>query len=220
LWIWVFSAALLVFAPLDQQRRYVLGVQIPLAILASIGLTRVALPALKQTATFRRLIQKPRYSVAGLERLFIVLFLAIMSLSNIYILADLSANLSFEQPYPFFRTRAEIAAIEWLQANTDRSDIILTGYQTGNYLGAHAGNLVVIGHWAETTDWERKYREAYRFYNSLTDDVWRQDFLNYYDVSYVWLGPEERSLGQYNLDEADYLRTVYRRDGIELYKVR
>jgi hypothetical protein len=220
LWIWIFSAALLVYAPLSQQRRFVLGVQIPLAILASIGLTRVVLPALKQTGTFRRLVQNPRYSMAGLERLFIFLFLAVMSLSNIYVLADLSANLSFRQPYPFFRTHAEIAAINWIQTNTDRSDIIFAGYQTGNYLGAHAGNHVVIGHWAETTEWEKKYREAYRFYNPLTDDQWRRDFLNHYNVSYVWLGPEERSLGQQDLDEADYLRTVYRRDGIELFEVR
>ena len=53
-----------------------------------------------------------------------------------------------------------------------------------------------------------------------TDDEWRREFLNKYNVSFVWLGPEERSLGQYNLVEADYLRSVYRSNGIELYEVR
>ncbi len=217
LWMWVLAAALLVYAPLNAQRRFVEGVQVPLAILATVGLVEVALPHFAQTRAFRWLAARPRYSTAGLERLVIAMVLLLMGLSNAYVLASTSVTASIEQPYPLFRSRDEIAAVGWLRANSARSDTVIGAYETGNYVAAHAGNRVVLGHWAETVDWERKFEEVESFYSTATDDARRQ-LLARYGVRYVWWGARERGLGGFDPARAEYLRRVFANDQAQVYR--
>ncbi|MFW6184104.1 MAG: hypothetical protein ACOC8X_09925, partial [Chloroflexota bacterium] len=87
LWVWLAAAALLVYAPLNPQRRFVQGAQAPLAILATVGFLGAAWPWLQDTRVVQGLLRRPRYSVEGLRRFAIVFFLAGMSLSNLYVLA-------------------------------------------------------------------------------------------------------------------------------------
>ncbi len=221
LWAWVIAAALLIYAPLNAQRRFVEGVQVPLSILATIGLLQVFLPWLVQTRFYRWLVSHPRYTAAGVERLFIVLFLFLMSLSNGYVLASVSVTAAIQQPFPLFRTTDEIQAVDWLRANTSRSDVVMGAYETGNFVAARAGNRVVIGHWAETVDWKDKFDETERFYTDATGDEWRSTFLlNDYHVAFVFWGATERSLGDFNPEHASYLEKVFSNDTTRIYRVR
>ena len=219
LWTWLLAVALLVYAPLNSQRRFVEGVQVPLAILAAVGLCQVTLPWLTQTRGFRMLASLPRYSVAGLERLLIAVFLLFASLSNIYILASVSLTAALQQPYPLFRSRDEIAAVDWLGANTARSDVVMASYETGNYIAAHAGNRVVIGHWAETVDWQRKFDEVDAFYSAVTSNAARQSLLKRYSVRYVWFGAVERELGGFDPETCPDLKLVFSNDAAQIYRV-
>jgi hypothetical protein len=218
--VWVAAVCLLVYSPLNSQRRFVEGVQVPLAILATAGLCRVALPWLEQTRAFRWLAAHPRYSVAGLERLVIVLFLVGMALSNFYILASLSVTMVIQQPDPLFRSRNELEATEWLNAHTQRNDVVLSDYETGNYVAARAGNAVVVGHWAETVDYEIKKKEVFRFFGATTDEATRRELLARFQVRYVWYGPRERALGAFDPTHADYLEPVFSNSDAEILKVR
>jgi hypothetical protein len=219
LWVWGIAAALLVYAPLNPQRRFVEGVHVPLAILATAGWFDFVLPRLAQTQIFQTIARRPRYSVAGLERLLTAAFLAGMSLSNVYIIASVCVTTTIQQPYPLFRSRDEIAGVEWLRANTARTDIVLSAYETGNYIAAHAGNRVVIGHWAETVDWERKMKEVDRFYSATTDDGWRIALLREYRIAYVFWGKAERDLGAFDPSRADYLQSVFANNTVIIYRV-
>lgn len=219
LWAWIIAAAILLYAPLNPQRRYVQGIQVPLAILASVGLIKVAIPWLLDTRPIRRLVDRPRYSRDGLVKFLIFAFLLFMSISNLYVLLDVSFTAGIRQPYPFFRSRQEVDAIAWMKANTKQSAIVLAAYETGNYLAAHAGNPVVVGHWAETIDWNRQLEQTIRFYDEKTEDEWRQEFLNSNEVSYVWYGPQERRLGNFNPLKAQYLAPVYSVGDVEVFSV-
>ncbi|MBI4790109.1 MAG: hypothetical protein HY782_24000 [Chloroflexi bacterium] len=219
LWIWLLAAALLVYAPLNPQRRFVQGVQVPLAILATAGLFEVVLPWLGRTRAFRWLAARPRYSVAGLERLLVVLFLMVMGLSNLYILTSLSVTMAIQQPDLLFRPRTEVAAVEWLRANTTRGDVVLSDYETGNYVAAHAGNAVVVGHWAETLDVEDKRVQVARVYNSATDNSVRRDLLARFRVRYVWFGARERAQDAFDPSTATYLTRVFANEGVTVYQV-
>ncbi len=220
LWAWLVAAAVLVYAPLNPQRRFVEGVQVPLAILATVGLVDVVLPWIERTRLFRAIAARPGYSTAGLSRLLIVLFLAGMSLSNLYILASLSVTTAVQQPDLLFRLQAEVAATEWLRANTERSAVLLADYETGNYVAAHAGNRVVVGHWAETIDYAEKVQQVKRFLDPATDDAARRELLGRYHVAYVWMGPREGKLGGYDPTQASYLEPVYSNAGVTIYRVR
>jgi hypothetical protein len=218
LWVWVIAVALLVYAPLNPQRRFVEGVHVPLTILATVGLCDTVLPWLGQTRAFRWLAARPRYSAAGLERLAIVAFLVFMSLSNVYILASTSITAALQQPYPLFRSRAEIEAVNWLREHTARDQVVLGAYETGNYIAAHAGNRVVLGHWAETLDGENKFDQVKDFYGAM-DDAVRRALLSRYRVGFVWLGAQERKLGGFDLERADYLEPVFANSEVTISQV-
>ncbi len=220
LWMWLVAVALLVYAPLNPQRRFVEGVWVPLSILAAVGWFEVALPWLRETRLSRWIVSRPRYSIAGLERLLTVLFLLFMSLSNAYILASVSITAALQQPYPLFRSRDEIAAVNWLRANTARADAVLAAYETGNYIAAHAGNRVVIGHWAETVDWKTKFDETEMFYRAVMGDMWRCDLLQRYRVRYVWSGAQERELGGFDPSALSCVSLKYVSDHVEIYGVK
>ncbi len=53
-WTWILVCAALLYFPINMQRRFVEGLQVPLSIVAAVGLVRVALPRLQQTRAFER----------------------------------------------------------------------------------------------------------------------------------------------------------------------
>jgi hypothetical protein len=218
LWAWLLAVALLVYAPLPAQRRFVQGAQVPLAIVATVGWVRVVLPWLAQRRLVQRLARRPRYSVAGLQRLATVLLVVLLALSNLYVFASVSFSNVVQQPDLLFRTTEEMAAVRWLREQGERGGVVLGSYQTGNLVAARAGNPVFIGHWAETVDFAEKEELVARFFDAATADSWRQELLADYGVRYVWWGPREQELGAFRPEEAAYLQLA--RDGqIQLYEV-
>lgn len=218
LWAWLLAVALLLYAPLPAQRRFVQGAQVPLAIVATLGWVRVVLPWLAQRRPVQALARRPRYSIAGLQRLATVLLVVLLSLSNVYVLASVSFSNVVQQPDPLFRTSDEMAAVEWLRQQGTRDAVVLGSYQTGSLVAARAGNPVFIGHWAETVAFQEKEDLVARFFDAATGDSWRHELLAAYGVHYVWWGPREQALGGFRPGEAAYLRPVYDA-GIHLYEV-
>ncbi|MDE3091686.1 MAG: hypothetical protein KGJ80_20125, partial [Chloroflexota bacterium] len=160
LWIWVIIAALLLYAPLNAQRRFLQGLQVPLAILATLGLFAVVLPRIEQTAVFRTIAERPGYTTRGLRRLLMAFLLVAMSTANIIVLLRLSAFTAVEQTDALFRPRAEIQAVDWLRDHTARSDVVLGAYWTGSFIPARAGNAVLVGQRYETMQFEDKLAEV------------------------------------------------------------
>ncbi|MCL4264193.1 MAG: hypothetical protein KJ069_13300 [Anaerolineae bacterium] len=218
LWCWIGAVALLIYAPLGPQRRFIQGVHVALAILAATGLVDVLLPRLQRTRLWQRLVANPRYTTPKLNRFMVVLFLLFMSLSNIFLLADVSRIAALEQPDLFFRPADELAAVKWLQEQGD-SAVILADYQTGNLVAAYTGHPVMLGHWAETADYEGKVTAVAQFFDPATPDAQRQALLNQFNVRTIWFGPREQALGDFQPDAAPYLIPVYQNNTITLYAV-
>jgi uncharacterized membrane protein len=191
------------------------GAHIPLAILATVGWLEIVLPRLTRTRAFQSLSARPNYSVAGLERLLTIFFLGAMSVSNVYVLASTSLTATIEQPYPLFRPRGDADAIAWLRANTTRDQVVLGTYEAGNYVAARAGNRVVVGHWAETLDWQTKFDATEKFFGAADDD-WRRDFLARYRVEYVLFDQP----AQFDPTSVAYLVLVLDAPGAKIYRVR
>jgi len=220
LWIWIISATVLVILPINAQRRFVQGVHVPLSILAAGGLVSVVLPRISASRPFQKVISHPRYNEDGLKRLFITVIILFISMSNLYLLADVSVTTTMRQPYPFFRQEAEIEAVKWLRENTEESSIVLAAYETGNYVAARAGNRVFIGHWAETVDWDNKNDQVTRFYDGSTNDDWRRELLENFDISYLWHGPAERGLGAFDPGEVPYMVPVFENEDTIIYAIQ
>jgi hypothetical protein len=219
LWLWILAVALLLYAPLGPQRRFVQGVHVPLSILATAAFFQVLWPRWQQSRPFQRLLQKPRYTLVGLTRLATLIFLAFMSLSNLYVLASVTVSSLIQRPDPLFRPVDELEAANWLRDNGEASAVLMGDYETGNYVAAHTPVHVMLGHWAEMMAYEEKQDLVAQFYDATTNDDWRRDLIQQYQIRYVWHGPREQLLGDFDPETAAYLQPLYANSTITIYGV-
>jgi hypothetical protein len=220
LWVWIAVVALLLYSPLGAQRRFALGVQVPLSILATLGLYSAILPRLQDSDWFQRLMTRPNYSRRGLERLIVAILLLLVSAANLIVWLKLSALTALEQPAAFFVPRAELAAMDWLGANTQRDDAVLAAYWTGALIPARVGNVVFMGQHYETNRFADKQALVERFFATATDDAFRRDLLAQFHIAYVFWSEQERALGTFDPSQAGYLDSVFSNSTVTIYRVK
>lgn len=218
LWIWVLAVALLVYAPLNPQRRFVEGVQVPLCLLAAVGLVSYYLPRLRANALFQKLAARPRYSVAGLERLALVLLISFFSISNLYVLARTSVTAAWEQPQPLFLPQSQVRAVEWAGAHLPAGARVLSAYVLGSFIPTRTNLRTVVGHWAETVDFENKYEQVAAFYDRAASDEWRKKVIEQQRVDYIFYGQFERALGEYDPASAANTTRVFDNAEVAIYR--
>ncbi|RLC70548.1 MAG: hypothetical protein DRI52_06895 [Chloroflexi bacterium] len=216
---WVIVVPPLLYAPFNLQRRLIEGMQVPLALLASVGLARYVLPAFSRSRLVRLLTRNPRYTLSGLRRLAVTAVVLATVPTNVFLLAGNSLELLAHRESPLFHERAEIEANDWLRVHTAPEDIVFCAFQTGNYVPARAGNRVFLGHTPETINAGEKKRIVARFFSADPDAEWRMAILREYGIAYVLVGPRERALGNFRPDAAPYLRQVYDNGRYAIYRV-
>jgi len=97
--------------------------------------------------------------------------------------------------------------------------VVLSSYETGNYLPARVWARVFVGHGPETVHFAEKMALTRRFFDTATDDAWRQDLLQEYGIDYVFWGPAERRVGGFDPQAPAYLREVYQASGYAIFEV-
>jgi len=211
---WVVVVPPLLYLPFNLQRRLVEGWQVPLAILASLGLVRYILPAWRRAPLVRWLIRFPRYSVHGLSRWAVTLILLAMIPTNVLLVG--SGTLAIlTRTAPIFREGGEVRALDWLATRATYDDVILSSYETGNYIPARVGARVYIGLGTETARIEDKRVLMKRFFDPATPDEWRAQFLRDARITYVFAGPEDNSFHS----STNLLMAIYQADGYTIYEV-
>jgi hypothetical protein len=218
--IWVGAVALLLYAPLKQQRRMVEGVHVPLSLLATAGLYAYYLPRLERSNFLRKLLTlRTRVYSPRRARNFIIFLAVVFTIpSNLYILASLAATAVFH-PYPFFHERAENRAIDWLAEETASEETVLASYGTGSYIPSRINHRVFLGYWAETARCDEKMAMVDLFFQATTPDGYRSALLHEYDIAYVFYGPREALLGDFDPTTAHYLSPAFANELATIYRV-
>ncbi|MCB9009656.1 MAG: hypothetical protein H6656_20215 [Ardenticatenaceae bacterium] len=219
LWVWILTAALLLYSPLLPQRRFIQGVHVPLAVLAAAGFVQIVLPRWQNGRFWQKVVAHPRYTTPKLRRFVIMIFLLGMSLSNIYLWLDVSRIAALTQPDLFFRPAVEMEAINWLRESGVQTAVVLGSYETGNLVAAQAGQRVMLGHWAETVDFAGKETAVTQFFTAETDNAWRQNLLREFGIDYVWFGPREKELGGFDPHTAVFLAPIFKNEAITIFTV-
>jgi hypothetical protein len=211
---WTLVVPLLLYLPFNLQRRLIEGWQIPLAILAAIGLAHFVLPTWRQTRLVRWLIRFPRYSARGLTRWATALILLATVPTNIMLLGS-GALAVISRAEPVFRDGGEVRALDWLVTRATYDDVVLASYSTGNYLPVRVGARVFLGLGTETVRAREKRALVERFFDIATSDEWRAQFLRDWRITYVLAGPGERFLP----GRTRYWSPVYQAEGYTVYRV-
>jgi hypothetical protein len=234
---WLALVPVLIYLPFTLQRRLIGGAQVPLALMAGLGLVTgfASRPAgLSHTSgSGQSPVSRPGWSPrpalrsrggstapapAGMPRTALVGYLAVASLSTAVLIAGLLGTARQKAP-PAYRPAGEIAAIDWLAAHAGPDETVLSGYAAGNLIPARAGVRVFYGHSVETFDFAHKREMVRRFFEADTDDAWRQALLEDYGIAYVFYGPEEQALGAWDIATAPYLTPGYDTGEVAIYHV-
>jgi hypothetical protein len=180
---WGGGCLVLAYFPFSLQRRLLTGLGLPLAILASLAVTRWLGPKLS----------------ARREHLASVLVVGISSMGALFLLAVLSVGVLNRDSQAglfsrLYMSRDEGTAMEWL-LDKAQDEVVLASPRTGMWLPGRAGVRVVMGHPFETIDAQTKEARVEAFFRcELPDDEWRQ-IRSAYQIRYVFVGPAERALG-------------------------
>ena len=215
---WLVVVPLLLYLPFNAQRRWIIGFSVPLSLFAALGAVHLLALPFGRSRMVRWLGRWPRYSRAGMRRWAIFALLTLTVPTNLFLLVGNSLQVA-NREMPIFRPRTELEALAWLEVDSTPDDVVLCGYQTGNYVPARVHVRVVLGLDTETMDAERKRAEVRRFFEVGTADAWRQELLDTYGVDYVLWGPEERRLGSFEPATAPYLKPAYANGSYAVYRV-
>ncbi len=233
--LWAAIGFALPYIPVAQQRKLVMGLHIPIAILATVALADIA----------RRLGKKSAVAVA-------VLLVILLSASNVVFMSRDVSRLTARTTapmYPTYLAESEIGALEWLQKNTESDDAVLTSRELAIFVPAISGNCVYYGHWSETPDFDTKYREWLAFADGSRDtewqnrwqrmglsdplqspDNWRRELLAKSNVKYIlylahpsketWVVRDGIKIPAFDLRIADYVELAFEQGDTAIYKVK
>ena len=187
---WVGVTALLLYAPFALQRRFSLGLHVPLTVLAATGL----------------------FSVAKRKRIWGWALAATLPTTLLVIVLALGGGLKHDPR--LFVSADEAAAMDWLRDHAPRDAVVLASPEMGIFIPAWSGRRVVYGHPFETVNAEQTKARVETFFASGIDTAEREAMLREWRAAFVFVGPRERAIG---LADPPPGREVFRNATVTIY---
>ena len=170
--IWGATNLVLLYAPFGLQRRLVLGLYLPLVVLAGMGA-----------------------SVLARWRKWLPTAVLLLTLPSHLVVIGAGLAAALTQDPRLVLTVDEVAAYRWMEASLPPNALVLAGVRAGNRIPAFADVRVLYGHPFETPSAasERAWVEAAYAWDGAASGL--VEDLRARGVDYVYVGVEERSLG-------------------------
>jgi len=192
---WTLILPFLIYAPVGVQRRLIEGYWVALVVLAFYSLD---------------------CTVTKLRKRHWLMLMAFPSTLLILV----GSFLATTRPNQLlFQPTAQVRAFQHLASHAEADSVVLTAFETGNLIPAWAPVFVPIGHGPESIDLAIIRPQVESFYEQTTSDAQRIIFLSTNNIEYVFFGPNERALGNWNPKESKFLSVVYDQDGYSIFTV-
>jgi hypothetical protein len=112
-----------------------------------------------------------------------------------------------------------MAAMRCLSTQAASDEIVLASFEVGNVIPAHTDLRVFAGHSIETLEGDEKQDTIRQFFEADVSDDWRRSVLVEFDLDYVFWGPIEQSMGDWDPETADYLVPICSESGYRVFRV-
>lgn len=215
LYIWAIVGFAIPYIPVAQQRKLVMGLHIPISILAVITISSICKKA------------GPRLSTA----IAVLATVALIPTNLLFMASDirmLQENTTAPHYRPFIMD-SEMQSLNWLRDNTKPCDTVLAFPDIALLTPAVAGNSVYYGHWSETPDYGTKLNEWMTFVSASTPDSWRKAFLIESKARYIVYFshiegvalplPDGTVMQVTDLRSKPYLKVVFESGDTAIYRV-
>ncbi len=194
---WVASFPFLAYAPYNLQRRLPEGVWAALAVIALSSLETM------ENRNHQKWLKGVLYSS----------FLTTL-------LVYLGAIITVWQPCtPLYRPKEEAKMFNFLAERASDREVVLASYGTSNALPAWAPVKTLIGHGPESVNLAAVQEQVEQFFQPDTNEAFRREVIQEFDVKYVIWGPSEQALEKYDPDHAAFLEEIYDLDGYRVFEV-
>jgi hypothetical protein len=193
---WSLAGIALIYFPFNLQRRFALGIFIPIAILAIVGISALA------------------KSRRGFTNGF-VLVMGFSLLTNL-LLVPSSVLAAKSNNSLLVLSKGESQALDWIEDSTPRNTVILASPEMSLFIPAYTGRRVIYGHPFETVDAAMNEQLVTHFYSGIWDANEAADFVAHSGVCYILMGPREQAIG-----DPAYLQTaslIYDKDDVRIYE--
>jgi len=200
---WAISGFILAYLPLFIQRRFLLGITIPLGILAIYGLNH--------------LIQRASIKIPGIAKRNRLIYFTYILLSSIsFINLSLGSSLYLQsRPSDNFYPRDLEQALVWLDNNAAPNDFVLGNIRTGQLIAQRTRLKTYVGHPMETLFFEDKLSIAESYYKDEAPNGWIQQT----PIEWVFYSLYEEAFSPTFTPEPD-LELVYQNKTVQIYKVK
>jgi len=195
--LWLVVGLTLVYAPWNLQRRFMMGLYVPIAGLAAWSISNWASNTAKGY----------RYRVLGLFLLALPTNLIII-FTSIYGIRNLDEKI--------YLTQNEVQALNWLNKQTVPEALILSGPEMGMWIPARTGMRVIYGHPFETTFADKEKQAVLRFFSGTFSEHEMKAMIDERSVDYIFVGPRELVLGE--IDFSAKFSSVYANDNVTIYQ--
>ncbi|GAP21145.1 hypothetical protein [Leptolinea tardivitalis] len=175
--IWMVVGLVLTVIPFNLQRRFLIGLYIPIACLGFLGLDRAA-------STIK--IQARKLAVICTALSLITPFLLVVMTSSV---------IASHNPLYYFQP-GEVSAIQWLSKQDGGRDLVLADGQTGSLIPAISRLRVLYGHPFETIDAENKKDQVEDFFSGKMTRDEEEKYLKENSIKWIFYGSREQNLGK------------------------
>jgi hypothetical protein len=214
---WAVAGLVMIYLPLKFRIMLLLGLELPLSVLAAEGLLDHVMPWLQKRRS--RLWARLRIAPNRLAALSAALFLVALLPTNLYIFGWRMIELN-RHDYPFYLYRDDLDAIAWLDANTADSDVVLSSFVIGHYVPGYAGNRTFLSNAVMTAHFNQKFADVARFFDASTDDAWRRELIERYGIGFVIHGEAEKRIGQFDPGHSPLFAEVFGSEHTRVFAVR
>ncbi|MBN2302893.1 MAG: hypothetical protein JXQ72_00360, partial [Anaerolineae bacterium] len=201
--LWFVVVLGLIYVPVNFQRRFMEGWHIPVTMLAAVGWHRTIAPRLRPGVARRLLL------VIGIS----------VTLSPLFVLTDALVRALQTDNRHTYITAEEYDLLDRLDAEAGLDDVILAAFDNGNRFPARVGIRSVLGHWSLTAFADDRQDDVERFFDAATPESERIALLDRLGVDFVYVGEDERELGDFAPESVDYLVPVFVGREARLYRV-
>jgi hypothetical protein len=193
--VWCVASLALLYLPWSLQRRFMVGIYIPVITLSALALERL-------------IKESRRYLLWGG-----LLFLLAMPTNLLVLQAGRHGILTRDAN--LYLSRDEAMAMDWIQTNTPADALILAAPETGLLIPARTGRRVIYGHPYETIQAEAQKLKVEHFFQGEQSPEMEALLAR---VDYVFYGPREREIGRNGI--LDSLSPAYENPSVVIYSVK
>lgn len=208
---WVIGVTVLIYLPTAFQRRFTEGAIGPIAVLAATGMGSL-LPQLRRLKSWLVRVGYPYRRARGLA---LILIIATTLPSSMY-LAFGGALLGLTRSPKLFELATVTEAIDWLGGHSAWQDTVFSAEPTGAFIPARIGHRVYLGHMFETVEYQAKMTMVEKFFGSAMSDDARRAVLASCRCRFVFYGPSEKAVGNFN--PPAFLRLVFTNTTVAIYE--